>query len=185
VSTVFRPVAVPSPAPGRTAAGGGWFADVGAAMACAIEVGVLLQLVGSLVISRGTRVFVGSSLIAEVDRGIRYRLLEVFGQASFELAVIVVVAILLTVTVPTERRSVLRRPALAAAAGLGLYIAAGATVRAVALMTFLGTSTALAAGTTLRSLAAVPVGCGALAWAATLLARDERDRKAAASTPAG
>ena len=92
------------------------------------------------------------------------------------------VAILLTVSVPTDRPSVLRPWAIGGAAGLGVYIAVGAVLRAVALMTFLGTSAALAVGTTLSCLAAVPVAIGASVWAAVLLRRDERARKAATSS---
>jgi hypothetical protein len=166
------------------AAGGSgprWLADIGAVIALAIELGVLLQLTGSIFISRSSRIFVGSTLVAEAEGGARFRLLEVFSQASFEQAVIVLVAILLTVSAPTDRRSPLRPAALVGAIFLGLYIAVGATLRAVVLMTFLGTSAALALGTTLSCLAAVPVACGAIVWAAVLLARDERERKMAAA----
>jgi hypothetical protein len=184
VSSPFLPVsATPAQVVAPAAAGWSgsrWLADIGAVIALAIELGVFLQLMGSIFVSRSSRIFVGSTLIAEAEGGARFRLLEVFSQASFEQAVIVLVAILLTVSAPTHRRSPLRPAALVGAIFLGLYIAVGATLRAVVLMTFLGTSAALALGTTLSCLAAVPVACGAIVWAAMLLTRDERERKLAA-----
>ena len=174
------PIAVSPPAPAESAGpppGPSWLADIGAGLAFAIEVGVLLQFIGSILTGWSSHSFVGSALVSEVERSGRFRLLEVFSPASFEHAVILLVAVLLTVSVPTERPSVMRRPALAFAAFLGFYIAAGATLRAAALLTFLGTSAALALGTTLSCLAAVPVACGAIIWSALLLTRDERERK--------
>ena len=176
-TTAVAPVAPPSP----PAAPAGWAADIGAGTALAIDIGVILLMIGSFLTGTSSHSFVGSTLISEFDRGFRFRLLAVFSEASFEQAVIVLVAILLTVSVPAERPSVVRRWALAGAAGLGVYIGVGAMLRAVALMTFLGTSAALAVGTTLSCLAAVPVACGASVWAAVLLTRDDKARKAAAA----
>ena len=158
-------------------------ADIGAATALAIDVGLVLVMIGSFLNGISSHTFLGSSLVSEFGRGFRFRLLAVFSEASFEQAVVVLLAILLTVAVPAERPSILRRPALFGASALGVYVAIGAVLRAVALMTFLGTAAALAVGSTLSALAAIPVACAATAWASILLTKrpDPAEESAAQS----
>src|SRR5947207_13872618 len=87
-------------------------ADMGAATAMAIDLGLVAVMIGSFLTGISSHTFLGSSLVSEFGRGFRFRLLAVFSQASFEQAIVVLLAVLLTAAVPTDQPSSLRRPAL-------------------------------------------------------------------------
>ena len=170
-ATVAPAVPATVPSVGSRRRGQLFSADMGAMAALTINLGLIAVMLGSFLSGISSHSFLGSSLVSEFDRGFRYRLLAVFSQASFDQAVFIVVSIMLTVAVPAERPSTMRRTALYCASALGVFVAFGALLRAVALITFLGTAAALAVGSTVSALAAIPVAAAATAWAVVLLTR--------------